>query len=99
MGAPQLNIKDAETTRMVRELAELTGETQTEVVRKAVEQRLQRERLEREQHDARRETEKQREFDTMLAEVRRIQAEVKALGLADNMLTDDDLYDENGLPK
>ena len=27
MGAPQLNIKDVETTRMVRELAKLTGET------------------------------------------------------------------------
>ena len=36
MGTPQLNIKDAETTRLVRELAELTGETQTEVVRKAL---------------------------------------------------------------
>lgn len=44
MSVPQLNIKDAETTRMVRELAELTGGTQTEVVRKAVEDRLRREK-------------------------------------------------------
>jgi hypothetical protein len=44
MGTPQLNIKDAETTRLVRELAELTGETQTEVVRKALRERLQREK-------------------------------------------------------
>ena len=42
MGTPQLNIKDAETTAMVRELAELTGESQTEVVRKAVKERLDR---------------------------------------------------------
>ena len=40
MGAPQLNIKDAETTRLVRELAKMTGETQTEVVRKALRERL-----------------------------------------------------------
>ena len=48
MGALQLNIKDAETTRLVRELAELTGETQTEAIRKAVRERLQREKAERE---------------------------------------------------
>jgi len=35
MGTSQLNIKDAETTRLVRELAKMTGETQTEAVRKA----------------------------------------------------------------
>lgn len=44
MGTPQLNIKDAETTAMVRELAALTGESQTEVVRKAVKERLERHR-------------------------------------------------------
>lgn len=44
MGTPQLNIKDAETTAMVRELAKLTGESQTEVVRKAVQERLDRHR-------------------------------------------------------
>jgi antitoxin VapB len=42
MGVPQLNIKDAETSRLVRELAELTGESQTEVVRQAVKERLER---------------------------------------------------------
>jgi hypothetical protein len=99
MGAPQLNIKDAETTRMVRELAELTGETQTEVVRKAVEDRLRREKSSREERDMRRKEAKRREFETTWAEIERIQAEVKALRLADNMLTDDDLYGENGLPK
>lgn len=45
MGVPQLNIKDAETTAMVRELAALTGESQTEVVRKAVRLRLDQERM------------------------------------------------------
>ena len=36
MGTPQLNIKDAEATRLARELTELTGETQTEAVRRAL---------------------------------------------------------------
>ena len=99
MGAPQLNIKDAETTRMVRELAELTGETQTEVVRKAVEERLRREKSEREERDAQRETEKRLEFERVWAEIQKIQERAKASGLIENMLTDDDLYDENGLPK
>ena len=99
MGAPQLNIKDAETTRLVRELAELTGETQTEVVRKAVEQRLQREKLEREEHDARRRDEKRREFEKVWAEIQKIQEDVRRLRLGENCLTDDDLYDELGLPK
>ena len=99
MGAPQLNIKDADTTRMVRELAELTGETQTEVVRKAVEERLGREKSSRREHEARRKEEKRREFEEAWAKIKKIQEEVKRLGLADNMLTDDDLYDENGLPR
>ena len=48
MGTPQLNIKDAEATRLARELAELTGESQTEAVRKALRERLEREKAERE---------------------------------------------------
>ena len=35
-----LNIKDAETDRLARELAKLTGETMTTAVRTAVEERL-----------------------------------------------------------
>lgn len=99
MGAPQLNIKDAETTKMVRELAELTGETQTEVVRKAVQESLQRARSAREGDDALRKQEKRREFEEAWAKIQKIQDEVRRLGLADNMLTDDDLYDAHGLPK
>lgn len=44
MGTPQLNIKDAETTAMVKELAALTGESQTEAVRQAVKEKLERTR-------------------------------------------------------
>lgn len=38
------SIKDPRTDRLIRELAELTGETMTEAVRVAVEARLARER-------------------------------------------------------
>jgi antitoxin VapB len=37
-----LNIKNAETYRLVRELAELTGESMTEAVSTAVRERLER---------------------------------------------------------
>lgn len=99
MGTPQLNIKDAETTRLARELAELTGETQTEVVRKALRERLQREKAERESNAARAADQKRREFEKVWTEIKKIQEEVRRLGLANNMLTNEDLYDGNGLPK
>ena len=99
MGTPQLNIKDAETTRLVRELAELTGESQTEAVRTSLRERLQREKAERAAHAARSAEQRRGEFEKALAEIQKIQEEIRRLGLAENMLTDDDLYDENGLPK
>ena len=99
MGTPQLNIKDAEATRLVRELIELTGETQTEAVRKALRERLERQKAEHETRAARTAEEKRREFETVWAKIQKIQERVRRLGLAENMLTDDDLYDENGLPK
>ena len=99
MGTPQLNIKDAETTRLARELAEMTGETQTEAVRKALRERLEREKAERASRDARTADEKRREFERVWTKIKKIQEDVRHYGLAENMLTDDDLYDENGLPR
>jgi len=99
MGAPQLNIKDAEATRLARELAELTGESRTEAVRKALHQRLKREKAERESVAARTAKKKHREFEKVWAKIQKIQEEVRRLGLAENMLADHDLYDESGLPK
>lgn len=95
MGAPQLNIKDAETTRMVRELAELTGETQTEVVRKAVQERLAKAKADAEVEERRGKL----DYERTLAEIRRIQEEVRKHMKPGDFLTDDDLYDERGLPK
>jgi hypothetical protein len=99
MGTPQLNIKDAEATRLARELAKLTGESQTDVVRKALRERLDREKAERDSRDAQAAASKRREFEKTLKKIKKIQEEVRRLGLVENMLTDDDLYDENGLPK
>jgi len=99
MATPQLNIKDAEASRLVRELAELTGETQTEAVRTALRERLQRERAEREAHIAQRSARKRRDVEKALAKIRKIQEDIRRRGLIENMLTDDDLYDEHGLPK
>jgi antitoxin VapB len=42
-----LSLKDPETDRLAREVARLTGESLTEAVRKALAERLQRERLRR----------------------------------------------------
>jgi antitoxin VapB len=99
MGAPQLNIKDAEATRLARELAELTGESQTEAVRRALAERLQRERAERNAHVARTEEEARREFERIWPKIQKIQESVRRRGLSKKGLTDDDLYDEHGLPK
>jgi antitoxin VapB len=99
MGTPQLNIKDAEATRLVRELIELTGETQTEAVRNSLRERLEREKAEREARAERTEEDRQREFEKVWAKIQKIQERIRRRGFAANMLTDDDLYDENGLPK
>ena len=42
-----LSLKDRETDRLAREVAALTGETLTEAIRKALAERLERERLRR----------------------------------------------------
>jgi antitoxin VapB len=99
MGTPQLNIKDAEATRLVRELAELTGESQTEVVRKALRQRLDREQAERETQAANTAEDARREFERIWPEIRKIQAKVRKHMKPSDFLTDDDLYDESGLPR
>ncbi len=40
-----LSLKDKETDRLAREVAALTGETLTDTIRKALSERLERERL------------------------------------------------------
>jgi antitoxin VapB len=99
MGTPQLNIKDAEATRLARELAELTGESQTEAVREALRERLEREKAERNDVATRTAEEKRREFEKVWHKIQKIQEKIRKTGFTDRSFTDHDLYDENGLPK
>lgn len=81
-----LNIKSPETDRIVRELAELTGESITETVTRAVEERLERERARRGAGRAR-------------ADVMRIRERYRKLPLLDDRSAEEILgYDEHGLP-
>lgn len=80
-----LSIKDPETDRLARALAAATGESLTEAIRRALE-----ERLARETHRSR------RGFD---AEIRRIQEYVARLPVLDPRSAEEILgYDEHGLP-
>lgn len=99
MGTPQLNIKDAEATRLARELAALTGESQTEAVRRALAERLEREKAERDAKTVRTAEESRREFERIWPKIQKIQERVRRRGFTDEAFTDHDLYDENGLPK
>lgn len=81
-----LNIKDPETDRLVRQLAQLTGENITDAVRKAVESRLEQERRRR-----------GKKIDR--AALRRVQKTIAALPIADDRSPDELLgYDDSGLP-
>jgi len=83
-----LNIKNEETYRLVRELADLTGESMTGAVTEAVRERLER---------LRREHDKAGMAERILA----IAADMRAR-LPDDFFDvehGDLLYDEDGLPK
>ncbi len=82
-----LSIKDPETERLARELAEETGETITQATRKALEQRLLRERGRRAEPD----------LVERLMEIGRHCASLPDLDTrsADEILD----YDEHGLPR
>lgn len=89
MGA-QLNIKDAETIRLARELAEMTGQPITQAIRAALERELNaidRDKAER------------------LDKLRNIVKESRTLwkpefdGEELSITHTDHLYDEHGLPK
>jgi antitoxin VapB len=83
-----LNIKNAETYRLIRELADLTGESMTGAVTEAVRERLARIR----QADDR---------EGMAERIHAIAVDMNARLPADffDIEIDDLLYDEDGLPK
>lgn len=87
MGA-QLNIKSDEAYRLASSLAEMTGESLTTVVTRALQSEFERE-------------EKSRSRERRLAELREITADIRR-AMGDNAPTSDHgwLYDdETGLPK
>jgi antitoxin VapB len=81
-----ISIKDPDTDRLARALSETTGESITEAIRRAIEERLVRER-----HRSRR--------DSLADGIRRIQARIAAMPVRDPRSADDILgYDRDGLP-
>jgi antitoxin VapB len=81
-----LNIKNPETDRLARALAAATGETLTQAVTRAIQERLER-------------TTGQRRARSLHAEVERIQERVSRLRVLDPRSADEILgYDKDGLP-
>jgi len=80
-----LNIKDAETDRLVRQLADLTGEKITDAVKSAVSEKLVREFRRRERGS----------WDN----IRTIVRAYNAKPVIDPRTPEEMLYDEHGLPK
>jgi antitoxin VapB len=83
---PTLNIKDPEVYRLAAELARRRGTSMTGAVRDALREAIEASQASREGMAER-----------LLEIGRRARAEMDALGITP--LTDDDLYDERGLPK
>lgn len=82
---PTLNIKDPEVYRLAAELAERRGTSMTGAVRAALRQSLEQDAADREERH-------QRMLEIMKGSREKIERE----GIV--FLTDDDLYDEKGLP-
>ena len=80
-----LNIKNEHVHDLVRQAAERTGLSQTSVVERALDDLLRRLDAEDEEREGR--------IEAILADIR---TEMQKPGPP--LLTDDDLYDENGLP-
>lgn len=83
-----LSLKDPETDRLARELAERTGESLTTAVREALRDKLSRIQYER-----------SAEIEARLAAIQEIVARFNALPNLDDRTVDEILgWDENGLP-
>jgi antitoxin VapB len=83
-----LSIKDPDADRLARALAQRTGETLTEVVIKALRERLDRE------------LRKEQSIENLIEDVMEIGRHCAALPLLDRRRPDEILgYDKNGLPR
>ena len=84
----QMNIKDEAVIAEAKALAELLGTTATDAVRRAVHDRLIRERVARDEA-------KRRKYEAIMAIAREASRLVPAGVTSDHS----DLYDEHGLPR
>lgn len=83
-----LSIRDPKTDRLARELAALTGETMTQAIRTALEERLGRERRQRE-----------RRAGALAEDLMAIGRRCAALPVVDDRPEEEILgYDEHGVP-
>jgi antitoxin VapB len=81
-----LSIKDPEADRLARELAKLTGESMTQAVKKALEERLRR-------------VKPAKADQTLIDDLNEIAMRCAALPVIDDRSADEILgYDEKGLP-
>jgi antitoxin VapB len=80
-----LSIRDAETDSMARELASITGESITDAVGKALEERLSKVR-------------RNSNIEVRKARINELLA-IANENMISAPLSDDDLYDEYGLPR
>ncbi len=87
MNAP-VQIRKSDTVERLRRLASLEGKTITELVDEMVRER-----------DARLAAEREADIERRLVEVREIVRHFNSLPIVGPLLTDDDFYDEDGLPK
>lgn len=81
-----IHIKDPKADQLARELAKVTGESLTEAVTKALEERLARQR-------------KPRSMEQRRAAIEEIVRRFNALPALDRRSPEEMLYDEYGLPK
>lgn len=91
----QLNIKNGEAYRLATELAELTGESLTEAVTKALAERLAQEKRERSQANVAQID----RLERLKQELRPLQERARAMRKDAPEITEIDLYDEHGLPR
>jgi len=87
MNAP-VQIRKAETVERLRRLAEMEGKTITELVDEMVRER-----------DSRLTAEREADIAERRRAVEEIVAHFNSLPVVGPLLTDDDFYDEDGLPK
>jgi antitoxin VapB len=83
---PTLNIKDPEVYRLAQELARRRGTSMTGAVREALEEAARRDDVDR-----------QARFEALMELSRRSAEKIEREGIV--FLTDDDLYDDKGLPR